>query len=356
VTLAGLARPEIASLIRYEPAAQEHLTIRLNANEVPWSTGTDAHAQHNRYPPVRPWALRKRLAEIYSVDPHRLLVTRGSSEAIDLLVRVFCRPAQDHIVIATPTFGMYKVYAGIQHAGVRSVALRAGQGFSLDVPGLLLAAGSGAKLVFLCSPNNPTGNSVCEADLVTLLQAQEGRSLVVVDEAYIEFSGTASAVELVERFENLVVLRTLSKAYGMAAARVGAVIAHPDVISLLDAVMAPYAIATTIIEQALAALSNENLARIANRIASLQAERARLIRQLADLPSVVTIWPSDGNFLLVRFRDLSAVTKRLALDRILIRDFSAEPGLENCARITVGSHDESSLLLHALQGRSTAHA
>jgi histidinol-phosphate aminotransferase len=351
-----LARPEITSLSPYAAAAQEHLTIRLNANEVPWNPSGNADECLNRYPEIRPWELRDRLAEVYGVPALRLLVTRGTSEAIDLLVRVFCRAGQDNVVITPPTFGMYKVYSDIQGAGLRTAPLQAQQDFSFDIPGLLEVANEHSKLIFICSPNNPTGNSIQTAELEKLISARQGRSLIVVDEAYIEFSAGRSAATLMDRFDNLVVLRTLSKAHGLAAARVGCVLAQPAVIKLLDSIMAPYSVATSISARAMTALADDNLVLASDRIAQLVSERRRLMTRLSGNRSVARVWPSDANFLLVRFHDLAAARELLEDRRILIRDFSAATGLHNCARITVGSSSENDLLLDALEEPSRTDA
>jgi histidinol-phosphate aminotransferase len=352
----NLARPEIVRLKAYTAAAQQHDTLRLNANEVSWNPGADPEIPApipnlNRYPQVRPWALRDRLAAIYGVAPDNLLVTRGSSEAIDLLTRVFCIPAVDNVIVTPPTFGMYRVYADIQQAEVRQLPLAAESNFSLDIDRLLDLADDRSKLIFVCSPNNPTGNSILAANLESLLQRRCTSSLIVVDEAYIEFSREPSFISLTERYENLVVLRTLSKAYGLAAARIGAVIANPDVVRLLDSVMAPYAVATPVVDCALHALSAASLARTSERVRQLSVERGLVVDALSGCDAVETVWPSDGNFVLVRFRDLEAVRQALIADRILIRDFSAEPGLHNCARITIGSKAENSRLIAALRKR-----
>ncbi|MCI0518588.1 MAG: histidinol-phosphate transaminase [Woeseiaceae bacterium] len=353
---ASLARPEIASLSPYAAAAQDRLTVRLNANEIPWSPSAEPDECLNRYPLVRPWALRDRLAEIHRVSAQQLLVTRGTSEAIDLLVRVFCRAGQDNIVITPPTFGMYKVYADIQGAGLCESPLRAEQDFRFDIAELLRVPDERSKLIIICSPNNPTGNSMQLADLETLIAARQGRSLIVIDEAYIEFSTGRSAITLMERYENLAVLRTLSKAHGLAAARLGCVLAQPAVIRLLDSIMAPYSIATAIANRAMTALRDENLAVAADRIAQLVAERQRLQTRLSASVSVEKVWASDANFLLVRFRNLPLTRSLLEDRRILIRDVSAVPGLQNCARITVGTRSENDLLLDTINGKSTNHA
>jgi histidinol-phosphate aminotransferase len=349
-----LARPQIAMLKAYASAAQLQDTTRLNANEVSWDPAeefdiTPQRWTLNRYPQVRPWQLRDRLAETYSVLPEQLLVTRGSSEAIDLLLRVFCVPSEDNIVVTPPTFGMYRVYADIQQASVKQVPLRAENDFSLDSERLLSSVDDRTKLIFLCSPNNPTGNTLSKSDIEAILVARQGRSLVVVDEAYVEFSQVPSVIQLLADHENLVVLRTLSKAHGLAAARIGSVIAHPDIVRLLDSVLAPYAIAHPIVELGLQALAVESLARTESRIQQLLLERGRIVETLFTCTAVERTWQSDANFVLVRFRDLELALEKLASQRILIRDFSKEPGLQRCARITMGSSAENDRLLDALR-------
>ncbi len=346
MSAAALARPEIAALTPYRTAVQRDETLRLNANEVPRAPG--AAAGLNRYPAIRPDALENRLAELFAVDPARLLVTRGSSEAIDLLVRTFCRAYRDGIVTMPPTFAMYRVYAAMQSASVTEVPLDAERDFAPDVERVLAACDAHSKLVFICSPNNPTGGLVARDDLERVLEERRGRSLVVVDEAYVEFSGEASLLEALDRHDNLVVLRTLSKAWGLAGARCGAVAASAEIIGLLRRMLPPYAFSTPASEAILAGLADAEAAREA--CAALVAERERLARALAAQDGVVRVWPSRANFLLVRFVDLAAVTRRLEQDGVLIRAFADEPALAGCARITIGTPDENARLLRALAG------
>lgn len=348
-----LARPQIAKLNAYTAAAQQPDTTRLNANEVSWNPGADfgspAQQQLNRYPQVRPWQLREHLASLYGVSPEQLLVTRGSSEAIDLLLRVFCIPSMDNIVITPPTFGMYRVYADVQQASVKELRLRAENNFQLDIGQLLATADKHTKIIFLCSPNNPTGNSLSSSDIESLLANRMGQSIVVVDEAYIEFSQGPSVLRLMAKYENLAVLRTMSKAHGLAATRIGTVIANPDVIRLLDSVLAPYAVSAPVIELGLQALSAASLARTELSVKQLLVERNRVIDALSACTIVDRVWHSDANFVLARFRNLAEALKKLAAGKILIRDFSAEPGLRDCARVTIGSRSENDRLLVALQ-------
>jgi len=343
----NLARPEIRELRVYETNIQMNGAIRLHANESSWSWDTNA-GPINRYPELRPTELQARLADRFDVANENLLVTRGSSEAIDLLVRVFCRASKDNIVISPPTFVMYKVFAEIQGAGIINCPLSADDDFAVDVDVLANNCTEESKLIFLCSPNNPTGNVVPVPDIVRLLEARKDQSIVVVDEAYIEFSGTESAARLISDYDNLVVLRTLSKALALAGARCGAVIGNPEIIRMLNAVLPPYALATPVVDCVLNALSLDGNAASRKKIGDVIRERERLAQALSAKRCVQQLWPSQANFLLVQFDDLEEVQKRLQTERILIRDVSGNPGFDNFARITVGSADENERLLAAL--------
>ena len=343
MSVARLARLEIRDLHAYEAATQVDRSLRLHANEAPAGSSS-----LNRYPEVRPVELRSRLAERFGLSPENVLATRGSSEAIDLLVRTFCRSGQDNIVITPPTFGMYPIYAAIQGADTIECPLQAEDDFTLDVVAVIDRCTEVSKLIFICSPNNPTGNVVPQSDIVRLLMQRSGRSIVVVDEAYVEFSEAGSVARLVREFENLVVLRTLSKAYALAGARCGAVIADQKVIDMLDRVLPPYALATPVIDCVLQALSPNRLAAVETRILQTINERERVASELAANPQVQKVWPSQSNFLLVRFVDLDAAQTRLRAERILIRDFKRTPSLAHCARITIGSPRDNDRLLTAL--------
>ena len=229
MSIRQLAREEIRALKPYEAAIQVSDTIRLNANEAPWRNSTD-HFQRplNRYPEIRPARLRELLADRYGCAPDNLLVTRGTSEAIDLLMRVFCVAAADNIVTTSPTFSMYKHYAAVQDAELREVRTDESADFTVDAASILAACDDRTKLVFLCSPNNPTGTLIPREVLLQILEGRKDRSVVVVDEAYIEFAAAETAADLLGSFENLVVLRTLSKALAFAGARCGSVIAAPE--------------------------------------------------------------------------------------------------------------------------------
>ncbi|MEO6187014.1 MAG: aminotransferase class I/II-fold pyridoxal phosphate-dependent enzyme, partial [Steroidobacteraceae bacterium] len=242
------ARPEIRALSPYSHAAWEPSLTRLHANELPWRVTGDASAAGlNRYPEPQPPPLVQGLARLYDVQPEQLLVGRGSDEAIDLLLRVFCRAGHDNVIICPPTFGMYAVAARIQGAEVRPVPLRGGD-FALDVEAVLKTVDDNSKLVFVCSPNNPTANAVPPAVLADLARALAPHALLVVDEAYIDFAAVPSLCPQLAALPNLAILKTLSKAHGLAGARVGALVAAPAIIALARKVIPPYAITELTVE------------------------------------------------------------------------------------------------------------
>jgi histidinol-phosphate aminotransferase len=348
--LLELARPEIRALQAYEHAEWRPGLERLHANELPWRAAADTSiAGLNRYPEPQPHELVARLAALYQTAPSSLLVSRGSDEAIDLLVRAFCRAGQDSVVICPPTFGMYAVAARIQGASVKSVPLPSGRGFALDAGAVLDAMSPDVKLVFLCSPNNPTGNRLQTNELVRLLERTVDRALVVLDEAYVEFADGPSLSPLITRWPQLVVLRTLSKAYGLAGARCGALLARTEIVALLRRILPPYAIAQPTVEVVLKLLQPEELALSAERRERLRVERARMAAALARLACVERVWPSEANFLLVDFADAGLALQRASTARLLVRDARNHAALGSALRITIGTREQNDRLLEALQ-------
>ncbi|MBS0516463.1 MAG: histidinol-phosphate transaminase [Proteobacteria bacterium] len=349
------ARPEILAMQPYSSARMEagQATIMLNANESPWAPAGDAGPGLNRYPDPQPPALRNRLAELYGIAAEQVLVGRGSDEAIDLLVRAFCREGRDTIAISPPTFGMYAVAARTQGAAVIEAPL--GADFAVDADAMLAKISDSTKLVFVCTPNNPTGALVPPGVVEKLALALRDRALVVVDEAYLEFAGdAASAATLLGRHENLAVLRTLSKAYALAGARVGTLLAHAQIVALLRRIQAPYPIPAPCADAALAALSAQGVARARERIATLLGERERLARALPSAAGVLAVYPSSANFLCVRFADAPKAYRTLLALGIIVRDVSRYPGLADCLRITIGTPQENASLLGALGLRESA--
>jgi histidinol-phosphate aminotransferase len=348
MSILDLARPEIIALKAYSHASWDPAFDRLHANELPWRAETDpSRAGLNRYPEPHPYELAARLAEVYGVKPAQLLPGRGSDESIDLVLRGFCRAGVDNVILCPPTFGMYAVAARIQGAEIREVPLLAAQGFALDVDGIRRATDANTKIVFLCAPNNPTGNDIPLATIETIIGATRG--LVVVDEAYLEFSARAASGGLatwLDRYPNLVVLRTLSKAYGLAGARVGSLIASAEIVALLAKVIPPYSIPQLTIEAVLATLAPAQIAIQKERIAQVLRERDRIRDALSQSRQVVKVWPSDANFLLVDFADAESALGKAREAKLLIRDMrNVSP---RSLRISVGTPEQNDRLIRSL--------
>ena len=354
MSVLDLARADIRAMAPYSSARMEARggSVALNANESPWPPPGDVGATLHRYPDPQPAALVQRLAQIYGVRAGQVLVGRGSDEAIDLLVRAFCRAGADAVAVSPPTFGMYAVCARIQGAAVVEAPLRAD--FTLDADALLATLTPAVKLVFLCSPNNPTGGLVPLATIEQLAKALHGRALLIVDEAYIEFAGAPSAATLLDRYEHLGVLRTLSKAWALAGARIGSLLAAPEVIALLRRIMPPYPLPTPCVDAAWSTLHPDGEALVRERIATVRGERTRLAAALPSLPGVRAVLPSQANFLAVRFTDAAAVYADLLRAGIVVRDIRRYPGLADALRLSVGTPEQNDALLAALAARREA--
>jgi histidinol-phosphate aminotransferase len=352
----SIARPDILSVDPYEHAAWNPALERLHANELPWRNSADgSEAGLNRYPEPQPQVLVAQLAALYGQPAANVLVTRGSDEAIDLLTRAFCRAGLDQVLVCPPTFGMYSVAARIQGAGVVRVPLNQARGFEYDLAAVLAECTPSVKLVYVCSPNNPTGNLVPEATILRLASQLAGRALVVVDEAYIEFADEPSCARHLATHPWLVVLRTLSKAHGLAGARCGVVLAHAEVVALLRRIVEPYNLTQLSIEAVLRALQPAARATTAAGVASIRAQRAQLSVALAQIEGVIRVWPSAANFLLVEF-----LAPQLAFDQacaagLLVRDVRRQPGLERALRLTVGTPEQNQRLIGALRAQRRAH-
>ncbi|MFC5437710.1 histidinol-phosphate transaminase [Rhodanobacter umsongensis] len=359
MSVLDLARPEIRAMQPYSSARMEASggEVFLNANESAWAPVGDDGLGCNRYPEPQPAALVDALAALYGVRREQLLVGRGSDEAIDLLVRAFCRAGRDAILIQPPTFGMYEVCARVQDAGVVEVPLA--NDFTLDVDAVLTALTPAVKLVFVCTPNNPTGQPMPRAAVERLAQALSGRALLVVDEAYVEFCDAGSVADLIDRYDNLAVLRTLSKAWALAGVRIGSLLANAEVIALLRRIMAPYPLPLPCVDAALLALSGWGRANARERIGIVRGQRARMQMALRQLPGVREVLPSQANFLAVRFDDAGAAYQRLLAAGIVVRDVRRYPNLGDALRITIGTPEENDRVLAilntpAMDGRGVA--
>ena len=347
-----LLREDLRDFAGYRSARSERVQgeVWLNANEAARANVADADDRLRRYPQPQPDALVTALAALYGCTRDRLLVGRGSDEAIDLLVRAFCAPGRDAVLVTPPVFGMYAVCARLQGARLVEVPLVDGpRDFAADLAGIAAAAKSGgARLVFLCSPGNPAGGQLSADAVVELARELDGAALVVVDEAYVEFAQGPSLAGRIGDVRNLVILRTLSKAHALAGARIGCAIADPDVIAALRRCQAPYPVPAPCATQALRALSPEGLARTQALVAETRTQRESLRRELARLHGVARVYPSQGNFLLVRFDDAEAAFRSLLGAGVVVRDMRAMPQLGDALRISIGTAEENARVLRAL--------
>ena len=343
----ALARPAIVKMRAYQSARSQMTSgsarIYMDANELAASSTPELA----RYPDPQPAQLQRLVTALFKVPASNLFLGAGVDDAIDALLRVFCEAKYDSILITPPTYGYYAVAADIQGAEVISASLKA-ETFDLDEGAILRSLRPNTKLVFVCNPNNPTGNGFDSKRLFALAKTLERQALLVVDEAYIEFSGRPSLLAESERPGNLVILRTFSKAWGLAGARLGMAVADESVIALLHKVRAPYPIARPQVAAAMAELGELSADVLADRIKSVNAERDQLMRRLGELPFVQKVYPSESNFILAKVDDAPSVMQRCADSGIIIRDRSKEPGLANCVRITVGTAAENAALLSAL--------
>lgn len=351
--VSGLLRDDLRDFAGYRSARSETATgtIWLNANEAARTNAADIDGSLRRYPQPQPDRLRATLAALYGCAPERLLIGRGSDEAIDLLVRAFCRPGTDAVLVAPPVFGMYAVAARLQGARLLEVPMcEAENDFVVDLEAVAQTAlTQAAKLVFLCSPGNPAAGVLSADAVLDLAQRLSGHALVVVDEAYIEFADTPSLIPRAAMQTNIVVLRTLSKAHALAAARIGCAIADASVIEALRRCQAPYPVPEPCAAQALAALSPQTLATTQVVVDEVRNERRRVAAMLADSPDVRRVYPSQANFLLVRFADAGAAFERLLAAGVVVRDMRAMPQLGDALRITLGTPQQNDAWLAALR-------
>ena len=353
-----LLRPDLRDFAGYSSARRTGArgSVWLNANEAPEPCIADGGLSLNRYPDPQPRALRERLAALYAVAPEQLMVTRGSDEGIDLLVRAFCRAGRDGVAVAPPCFGMYAVCARVQGAPLIEVPLMESDGqWQLNLTAIVDAVSErNMRIVFLCSPANPTGQALDIDQIRTLAAALAGRAVLVIDEAYGEYSAIASATTLLAEFPGLVVLRTMSKAYALAGARIGCVLAEAELIAVLRNLSAPYPVPAPSAVLALAALSDAGIEQARQRCEQAVTEREFLRSALLSLPGVTRVYPSQGNYLLVRFKQTQAAFDQLLSAGIVVRDMRAMQGLGDALRITVGTPAENAALLAALQQQVAA--
>lgn len=347
-----LVRDDLRGFAGYKSARSDRLdgTVWLNANESAWANAGDDAGRARRYPDPQPVRLRATLAGLYGCAPDQLLIGRGSDEAIDLLVRALCRPGADAVLITSPTFGMYAVNARLHGTRVVDVPLVDGpSGWRCDFDAVGDAAErEGARVVFLCSPGNPTGTLLPLDAIEALATRLEGRALVVVDEAYGEYSGAPSASTLLPTRRNLAVLRTLSKAHALAGERIGTVIADVELIDVLRRCQAPYPLPASCVAAAESALERSARAATDAAVRTSIDQRERLVAMLERMPGVRRVYPSQANFVLVRFHDAQCAFDRLLDAGIVVRDMRAAPGLGDALRISLGTPEQNDAVLDAL--------
>jgi histidinol-phosphate aminotransferase len=347
-----LVRENIKKLQPYSSARSEYrgsAQVFLDANEngygSPLADGDQLAypQQFHRYPDPLQWQLKQEISKIKGIPPQNIFIGNGSDEVIDLAIRIFCEPKSDHIIICPPTYGMYKVCANINDVAVREVLLT--PDFQLDVEGILSNTDAHSKLLFLCSPNNPTGNNLRRLDIEMLLNNFPG--MVVIDEAYINFSRQKPFLQELTEYQNLIVMQTLSKAWGLAALRLGLAFASQDVLSYFNKVKPPYNINQASQQIGIKAL--ENVKEVNGHIKTIVSQRIWLQEQLKSFPFIQKIYPSDANFILIKVDDASKLYQFLLMHRIILRNRSQEPLCDNCIRITIGTTEENSQLINALK-------
>lgn len=349
LSVQALARKNVRELTPYQSARRlgGNGDVWLNANEYPLAPQFELTAQtFNRYPECQPKLVVERYAAYAGLDASQVIVSRGADEGIELLIRAFCEPGKDAILYCPPTYGMYSVSA--ETIGVVGRTVEANEDWSLNLPAIE-AALDGVKLVYICSPNNPTGNLINPDDLRAVLEFTRGKAVVAIDEAYIEFCPQASVVGWLQEYPHLAVLRTLSKAFALAGLRCGFTLANSELIELLMKVIAPYPLATPVADIAAQALSDQGLAVMRERVAEISDTRAWLIEQLNQCDCVEQVFTSETNYVLARYTASSQVFKTLWDQGIILRDQNKQPGLSGCLRITVGTRAECQRVIDALR-------
>ncbi|MEQ9165498.1 MAG: histidinol-phosphate transaminase [Fulvivirga sp.] len=341
MNLEKLVRPNILAMKAYSSARDEfevnNEVVLLDANENPFAS------DWNRYPDPYQRELKKAIAELKDINAENIFLGNGSDEAIDLIFRIFCEPGKDNIIVTDPTYGMYEVSAAIQNIEVKKVPLT--KTFELESDKVLSAVNENTKLIFLCNPNNPTANLLDEKQIKYVVENFEG--IVILDEAYIDFTDMESSIQWLNDYPNLIVLQTFSKAWGMAGMRLGMAFSNPEIIQLYNKVKAPYNLSVLTQNKALGLVKN-NKEKVKLNLQVLVQERVKLIEALNKFSMVEHIYPTSTNFILVRFTNHSRVFKTLVEAGLIVRDRSKALNCGNCLRITVGTPNENELLIDVL--------
>lgn len=357
--ITALARANVRDLTPYQSARRlgGNGDVWLNANEFPLPVPFELSQNTlNRYPECQPKVVIERYARYAGLQPDQVLVSRGADEGIELLMRAFCEPGKDAILFCPPTYGMYSVSA--ETIGIEYRTVAATDNWQLNLPAIAEQL-DGVKLVYMCSPNNPTGNLISADDIRQLLEMTRGKALLIADEAYIEFCPQATLASWLAEYPHLVILRTLSKAFALAGLRCGFTLANPPVIDLLMKVIAPYPLSTPVADIAGQALSDDGITLMRQHVAQLNDNRQWLIDALRQCACVEQVFASETNYVLARFSDSPTIFKTLWDQGIILRDQNKQPGLAGCLRISIGTRDECERVIAALQllsGASREHA
>lgn len=342
--ISKLLRPHLQQLTPYSSARDEFkgtADVYLDANENAF--GSTSQDRYRRYPDPYQSELKRKIGQIKGIDPSKIFLGNGSDEPIDLLIRSFCNPGKDKIIITPPTYGMYEVSAAINDVGIVKVPLL--PNFELDLEQILEAIEPGIKLIFLCSPNNPTGNSMDPEHILEIVKKFQG--LVILDEAYIDFSSRPSLIDELQNHQNLVILQTFSKAWGLASLRLGMAFADEEIISILNMIKPPYNISGATQELIFEAL--ENQASMKKMLKETFNQKKHLESMLKDVDIVQTVHPSDANFFLVKIENAHEVYLTLIHKKVIVRDRSRVELCEDCLRITVGTKQENETLIKELK-------
>ncbi|QTO55361.1 histidinol-phosphate transaminase [Duffyella gerundensis] len=357
--ITALARANVRDLTPYQSARRlgGNGDVWLNANEFPLPVPFELSQNTlNRYPECQPKLVIERYARYAGLQPDQVLVSRGADEGIELLMRAFCEPGKDAILFCPPTYGMYSVSA--ETIGIEYRTVAATDNWQLNLPAIAEQL-DGVKLLYMCSPNNPTGNLISADDIRQLLEMTRGKALLIADEAYIEFCPQATLASWLAEYPHLVILRTLSKAFALAGLRCGFTLANPPVIDLLMKVIAPYPLSTPVADIAGQALSDDGITLMRQHVAQLNDNRQWLIDALRQCACVEQVFASETNYVLARFSDSPTIFKTLWDQGIILRDQNKQPGLAGCLRISIGTRDECERVIAALQllsGASREHA
>ena len=342
--LENLVRENIKNLKPYSSARNEYTgsaAVFMDANEN--SYGSPLDENFNRYPDPLQWELKKQLALVKGTPAENIFIGNGSDEVIDLAYRIFCKPGQDNVIICPPTYGMYKVCGDINDVRIKEVLLT--KDFQLDAEAILSATDDNSKLLFICSPNNPTGNNMNRSDIELLLNNFPG--IVIIDEAYINYSRQKTFLQELGEYGNLIVMQTLSKAWGLAALRLGLCFASDNIIELFNKVKPPYNINKA--SQQLGITALKNIEHVNENIKNTVAERENLVSQFAQFTFIQKVYATDANFILIKTDDANSLYNYLLRKKIIVRNRSKEPLCENCIRITVGTPVENKLLIDELK-------